>query len=314
MSNRIAVVGSNMVDLITYVARMPGLGETIEAPRFEMGAGGKGANQAVAAARLGSEVLMVSKIGDDLFGQNTLLNFRNAGIDARHVGVVPGVSSGVAPIFVEPTGENSILIIKGANGYLLPADVDAAADDLLGCDLILLQLEVPLETVYHTIAFAARHGKEVLLNPAPATPGLDLAKLRDVTFFVPNRSELALLTSLPTDSTAEIEMAARRLLDAGIQTVIATLGSDGLLLVTQAGARHVPAVPVHPVDTTGAGDAFIGSFAHFYVLGHDVTDALHWAVRYAALSVTRHGTQKSYVDAAAFREFCAGIMGGVPPA
>jgi ribokinase len=312
MSDRIAVVGSNMVDLITYVTRMPSLGETVEAPRFEMGAGGKGANQAVAAARLGSDILMVSKVGDDVFGQNTIRNFQRVGIDARHVGVVPGVSSGVAPIFVEPSGENRILIIKGANGHLLPADVDAAADDLLGCRLILLQLEVPLETVYHTIAFAARNGKQVLLNPAPATPGLDLAKLRDVTFFTPNRSELALLTSLPTETLAQIETAAGGLLHAGIRTVIATLGSDGVLLVTQAGARHIPAVSVQPVDTTGAGDAFIGSFAHFYALSYDVAEALHWAVRYAALTVTRRGTQKSYVDASVFRKFCAGIAGGVP--
>ena len=313
MSPRIAVVGSNMVDLITYVTRMPERGETIEAPRFEMGAGGKGANQGVAAARLGSAVLMVGKVGDDVFGQNTIANFRSAGIDVRHVGVVSGASSGVAPIFVEPSGENRIFIIKGANAHLQPADVDAAADDLLGCDLILLQLEVPLETVYYAVAFAARHGKKVLLNPAPATRELDLAKLRDVTFLAPNRSELSLLTGLPTESAAAVETAARRLLDAGVATVIATLGSDGLLLVTQAGIRHIPAVPVQPVDTTGAGDAFIGSFAHFYVRSHDVADALHWAVRYAAVSVTRRGTQKSYLDAETFREFCAGIEGGLPP-
>jgi ribokinase len=161
--------------------------------------------------------------------------------------------------------------------------------------------------VYHTIAFAARHGKQVLLNPAPATPELDLTKLRDVTFLTPNRSELALLTGLPTQTTAEIETAARKLLDAGISTVIATLGSDGVLLVTHAGARHIAAVKVQPVDTTGAGDAFIGSFAHFYALSGDVTDALHWAVRYAAQSVTRRGTQKSYADAAAFRDFCTSL-------
>jgi ribokinase len=313
MSTRIAVVGSNMVDLITYVTRMPGRGETIEAPRFEMGAGGKGANQAVAAARLGSEVLMVSKVGDDVFGRNTVANFHHAGIDTRHVGVVAGVCSGVAPIFVEPSGENRILVIKGANGHLCPADVDAAADDLLGCDLVLLQLEVPLETVYHTIAFAMRHGKEVLVNPAPPTPGLDLAKLRGVTFLAPNRGELALLTGLPTDGMAAIEGAARRLLEGGIRAVIATLGSDGVLLVTEAGARHIPAVPVPAVDTTGAGDALIGSFAHFYVRSHDVAEALHWAVRYAAVSVTQRGTQKSYVDKVAFREFCARVGGGVPP-
>jgi ribokinase len=313
MSNRIAVVGSNMVDLITYVVRMPGRGETVEAPRFEIGAGGKGANQAVAAARLGSEVLMVSKVGDDVFGQNTIRNFQSNGIDTRHVDVVAGVSSGVAPIFVEDSGENSILIIKGANAHLAPSDVDAAASDLLACDLILLQLEVPLETVYYTIAFAGRHGKPVLLNPAPATPELDLAKLGDVTFFTPNRSELALLSGLPAETMAEIETAARKLLAAGIRVVIATLGGDGVLLVTKTEARHIPSVPVKPLDTTGAGDAFIGSFAHFYARSGDIDEALHWAIRYAALSVTRRGTQKSYVDAAAFREFCV-ALGDHPPA
>ncbi len=310
MSHRIAVVGSNMVDLITYVARMPGRGETVEAPRFEMGNGGKGANQAIAAARLGSEVVMVSKVGDDVFGQNTLRNFETNGVDTRHVHVAPGLSSGVAPIFVEPSGENSILIVKGANAELKPADVDAAAADLLGSDLILLQLEVPLETVYYTIAFAGRHHKPVVLNPAPATPELDLAKLSDVTFFTPNRTELALLSGLPTESLAEIETAARKLLNAGIRAVIATLGADGVLLVTNTETRHIAAAPVKPVDTTGAGDAFIGSFAHFYARNGNVVDALHWAVRYAALSVTRRGTQKSYADAAAVREFCASLGDG----
>ncbi len=309
---RIAVVGSNMTDLVTYITRMPARGETLEAPRFEIGPGGKGANQAVAAARLGSEVLMVSKVGDDVFGRNTLANFAEQGVDARHVGVVAGVSSGVAPIFVEPSGENSILIIKGANNHLRPADVDAAAADLLRCDLILLQLEVPLETIYHTVALATAHGRRVVLNPAPATRELDLAKLRDVAFFTPNRGELALLTGMPTETLAQIEAAARTLLDRGIRTVIATLGHDGVLLVTPEGATHVPTVEVTPVDTTGAGDAFIGSFAHFLAGGADVKQALHWAVRYAAHSVTGRGTQRSYGDMAAFRAFCATVPGGVP--
>jgi ribokinase len=310
--SRIAVVGSNMTDLVTYIDRMPARGETLEAPRFEIGPGGKGANQAVAARRLGSDVLMVSKVGDDVFGRNTLANFQAKGIETKHVGMVAGVSSGVAPIFVEPTGENSILIIKGANNHLLPADVDAAADDLLQCDLILLQLEVPLATIYHTVAFGTRHGKRVVLNPAPATRELDLSKLRDVAFFTPNRGELSLLTAMPTDSLAEIEAAANKLLAGGIRTVIATLGHDGVLLVTPQGATHVPTVDVTPVDTTGAGDAFIGSFAHFLGGGADVARALHWAVRYAAHSVTGRGTQHSYADMATFRAFCATVPGGVP--
>jgi len=309
---RIAVVGSNMTDLVTSITRMPARGETLEALRFEIGPGGKGANQAVAAARLGSQVTMLSKVGDDVFGRNTLANFEAQGIDTRHVGVVEGVSSGVAPIFVEPSGENSILIIKGANNHLLPADVDAAVADLLACDLILLQLEVPLETIYRTVTLATQHGKRVVLNPAPATRDLDLSRLRDVAFFTPNRGELALLTDMPTETLAQIEAAARRLIVGGIRTVIATLGYDGVLLVTPDGATHVPTVKVTPVDTTGAGDAFIGSFAHFLGDGSDVADALHWAVRYAAHSVTGRGAQKSYGDMATFQAFCVTVPGGVP--
>ena len=142
MNTRIGVVGSNMVDLVTYTARMPEAGETMEASSFAMGHGGKGANQAVAAAKLGADVLLVSRVGDDLFGGNTIRNFQELGIDTRHVRAVPGVPSGVAPIFVDPSGENRILIVKGANDHLLPADVDAAAEDLRRCGLVLLQLEL----------------------------------------------------------------------------------------------------------------------------------------------------------------------------
>jgi ribokinase len=309
MSARIAVVGSNMIDLVTYVVRMPEAGETIEAPRFEMGFGGKGANQAVAAARLGSQVMMVARVGDDAFGKNYLENFKAQGIDVRHVAPAPGLSNGVAPIFVDPTGENRILIVKGANTMLSPADVDRAARDLLGCDLILMQLEVPLETVYHTVAFAARSGKEVVLNPAPAHPELDVSRLAGLTFLVPNQTELALLSGLPTGTVAQNEAAARSLIARGIRTVVVTLGGDGALLVTAESVRHVPAVKVKPVDTTGAGDAFIGSFAHHYALSHDVEGSLRQAVRYAAHSITRPGTQKSYAGAEEFRAFCASLAG-----
>src|SRR6201992_3643324 len=181
---RIAVVGSNMVDLITYVARMRVAGETIEAPSFEMGHGGKGANQAVAAAKLGASVVMVTAVGDDMFADATIRNLEAVEVDTSHVRRVKGKSSGVAPIMVEPNGENSILIVKGANADLSPADIDRAADDLKTCDLILLQLEVPLETVYAAIAFGKRHNVKTVLNPAPATPALDVDRIRDVRFFI----------------------------------------------------------------------------------------------------------------------------------
>lgn len=304
MSGRIGVVGSNMIDLVTYIDRMPGPGETVEAPDFAIGFGGKGANQAVAAARLGSQVMMVTRVGDDMFGPRQVENFRAQGIDTAHVRTAPGLPSGVAPIFVERSGENAILIVKGANAALAPADVDAAEAELAACDVILLQLEVPLETVYHTIALAARRGVRCVLNPAPAARDLDTARLAGLSFFTPNETELSVLTGMPTGSESEITAAARSLIGKGIGQVVVTLGGRGARLVTAGEVIEIPAVSVDPVDTTGAGDAFIGSFAHFLAASGDAAAALNRAARYAALSVTRRGTQASYAGPEEFAAFC----------
>ncbi|MFT0532387.1 ribokinase [Castellaniella hirudinis] len=303
MASKIGVVGSNMVDLITYIDRMPGPGETLEAPVFEIGCGGKGANQAVAAALLGARVMMVTRVGDDVFADNTVANLGRYGIDTRHVRKVPGRSSGVAPIFVDPSGENSILIVKGANADLLPAAVDEAAADLAACRLILMQMEVPVETVYHTIDWAAQRGIETLLNPAPAAADLQLERIRHVTFLVPNESELALLSGMPTGSREEIVAAARFLVRQGIRVVIVTLGRRGACLVTADTAVEIAPVAVAARDTTGAGDAFIGAFAHFYVKTQDVLASLRQAAVYAAHSITRAGTQKAYANAQEFASF-----------
>ena len=304
---RIAVVGSNMVDLITYVSRMPVKGETVEAPSFEMGHGGKGANQAVAAAKLGASVVMVTAVGDDMFADATVKNLDQLGIDTRYVKRVPGKSSGVAPIMVDPTGENSILIVKGANADLSAKDIEAAAQILKNCDLILLQLEIPLETVYAAIEFGKRHGVKTVLNPAPATPELDVERIRDVTFFIPNETELAILTGMPVDTEAGLIAAARNLIEKGVETVVVTLGSRGALLTTLTDTRRIEPVAVRPVDTTGAGDAFVGSFARFFAGGLALDTALTQAARYAADSVTRRGTQKAYASAEQFRTFCESL-------
>jgi len=304
---RIAVVGSNMVDLVTYVNRMPVKGETVEAARFEMGHGGKGANQAVAAAKLGADVLMVTAVGDDSFGDNTIKNLAALGVDVSHIKRVAGKSSGVAPIMVEPNGENSILIVKGANNDLSPEDVENAADKLKTCDLILLQLEVPLETVYATIRFGKKHGVRVVLNPAPATPELDIAHVRDVAYFIPNETELAILTKMPTETEADIEAAAKTLLAQGVQAVIVTMGGRGALLASAAGVQRIQPVRVTPVDTTGAGDAFVGAFARYHAAGATLEAALARAARYAADSVTRNGTQKAYATEAEFEAFERGL-------
>jgi ribokinase len=308
-NGRIAVIGSNMVDLVTYVARMPVRGETVEAPSFEMGHGGKGANQAVAAAKLGAEVLMVTKVGDDMFADNTIRNLASFGIDTKYVTRVKGRSSGVAPIMVEPSGENSILIVKGANADLSPADIELAAEDIKSCDLILLQLEIPVETVYAAIEFGKRHGVKTLLNPAPALADLDPERIRNATFLVPNETELAILTGLPVGSEGEIETAARSLMAKGIETIIVTMGSRGAMLLTADAVKRIAPVRVTPVDTTGAGDAFVGAFARYYVGGAGLDAALNKAVRYAADSITRRGTQKAYATEAEFEVFCRANAG-----
>ena len=300
---RIAVVGSNMVDLVTYVERMPVKGETIEAPSFEMGHGGKGANQAVAAARLGASVMMVTAVGDDMFADNTIRNLASVGVDTTYVRRVHGRSSGVAPIMVEPSGENSILIVKGANADLSPGDIERAGEALKRCDLILLQLEIPLKTVYAAIAFGKRHGVRTVLNPAPATPELDPEKVRDVSFFIPNETELAILTGMPAQTEREIGDAALSLVAKGMEAVIVTLGGRGALLATKSGLKRVEPVKVTPVDTTGAGDAFVGGFARYFAAGLDLEAALAKAARYAADSVTRRGTQKSYATESEFEAF-----------
>lgn len=296
---QIAVIGSNMVDLISYIRRMPKEGETLEAPDFSMGCGGKGANQAVAASRLGSRVLMVTRVGNDIFAENTIANFANNGIDTTYV-LPTKATSGVAPIFVDEQSRNSILIIKGANALLTPEDLKSAEPDIARCKLIVLQLEIPLDTVYAAIAMGTRLGIPVLLNPAPAQPDLVLDKIKDCKFLVPNESELSLLTGMPVDSLDDIRRAASVLLRVGVQHVIVTLGSRGALWLNAQSEELLPAAHVTPLDTTGAGDAFIGCFSHFLVQTGDIRKALIQANAYAGDSVTRRGTQTSYATADEF--------------
>lgn len=296
MSGPIAVIGSNMVDLISYIDRMPAEGETVEAPRFSLGCGGKGANQAVAAARLGAEVVMVTRVGDDVFAETTLANFAENGIDTTHV-LRTAATSGVAPIFVDPESRNSIIIVKGANALLTPADVEAAREDIARCKLIVLQLEIPLETVYAAIALGRELGIPVLLNPAPASPELDLTRITGVEFLVPNETELELLTGMPVVGLEDVTRATEVLLRAGIRNVIVTLGARGALWAHPGGQELVEAPAVQAVDTTGAGDAFIGCFSTTWVRTGDVPESMRAGNAYAADSVTKQGTQTSYARA-----------------
>ncbi len=296
---RIAVVGSANVDLTTFTDRFPQPGETIFAPRFDLGFGGKGANQAVAARLCGAEVFMVARVGSDLFGPATIENFRKQGIDPTHVKQVEGLSSGVAPIFVEPSGQNRILVVKGANDALKPADVDAAGEILKSADCIVLQFEIPIETVYYTIAFARKHGIRCIVNPAPAQP-VDLAALQGLDYFVPNESEAQTITGLPVKNAEQAKACAEKLVAGGIRRVIITLGANGSLLAGRDGSEHVPPYQVKSVDSTGAGDAFIGSFAVFLGEGVPEREAVRRANLYAGLSTTSVGTQKSFYNRARF--------------
>lgn len=292
---RIAVVGSANIDLTTFTDRFPQPGETIFAPRFDLGFGGKGANQAVAARLCGADVFMVARVGDDLFGPATIENFRRLGIDPTHVKQVKGLSSGVAPIFVEANGQNRILVIKGANDALKPADIDNAADTLKTADCIVLQFEIPLETVYYTVGFARNHGIPCIVNPAPAQP-VDVSALNGLDYFVPNESEAETIAGIPVKTVEQAKKCAEKLLAVGIEKVIITLGANGSLLAGPSGIEHVAPYPVKSIDSTGAGDAFIGSFAVFLAEGVSEIEAVQRANLYAALSTTGVGTQKSFFD------------------
>lgn len=292
---RIAVVGSANIDLTTFTDQFPKPGETIFGQKFDLGFGGKGANQAVAAKLCGAEVFMVARVGSDLFGPATIKNFEKLGIDASQVRQVEGVSSGVAPIFVDPSGQNRILVVKGANDELKPSDVEAAASVLKSSDCIVLQFEIPLETVYYTIQFARKNGIRCILNPAPGQP-IDVKAVVDLDYFVPNESEAETITGMPVRNLEDAKTCAEKLLSSGIRRVIITLGANGSLLAGREGMEHVPPYPVKSVDSTGAGDAFIGSFAVFLGEGLPEREAVRRANLYAGLSTTGVGTQKSFYD------------------
>jgi ribokinase len=300
-SPRIAVIGSANTDLTTFTDVFPRPGETLFGRNFEMGFGGKGANQAVAARLCGAEVVMVAKVGGDLFGRATLDNFASFGIDTTHVQVIDDAPTGVAPIFVGPDGQNRIIVVKGANDRLRPADVDAAASDLRHVDAIILQFEIPLETVYHSIRFARTHRIRCIVNPAPAVPA-ELASLIGADLFIPNESEAEQITGLPVHTETEARACAAALLARGFTRVVITLGARGSVVADAAGQRVVPAFAVESIDTSGAGDAFIGSLAAFLAEGIDEPAALSRANLYAALSTTRIGTQKSFARRADFEK------------
>lgn len=295
---KICVVGASNLDLISYVPRLPRMGETLHGTRFHMGYGGKGANQAVMAAKLGGDVAMVTRLGQDIFGENTLKNFQSWGVDTQHVLFTDQAFSGVAPIAVDPDGHNALIIVTGANDLLTPAEIEDARSTIAAAEILVCQLEIPVETTLSALRIARQEGVTTIFNPAPARPNLpeEFYQLSDI--FCPNESETELLTDLPVNSQKEAETAARVLLERGAGTVILTLGERGSLLVTPDDCVHVPATPVKALDTTGAGDAFVGSLAYFLATGKPLTEAMRRANQIAAISVQSPGTQTSFPVAA----------------
>lgn len=292
---RIVVIGSANIDLTTFTDRFPRPGETIFGRDFSLGFGGKGANQAVAARNCGADVAMVARVGDDMFGEATIQNFKKLGIDTSRVLMTPGVSTGVAPIFVDSAGQNRILVVKGANDRLTPEDVYAAKDVILRADKVVLGLEIPLLTTIKALQYAKEHGIGTIFNPAPAQI-LDLKEAGLADYVIPNETEAEILSGMPGRNLDEARQCVRKLQEGGLSRVIVTLGANGALF----GEQHIGSFAVEPVDTTGAGDAFIGSLAVFLSSDYSELEAISRANLYAALSTLSIGTQKSFVDAERF--------------
>ncbi|KPC96395.1 ribokinase [Streptomyces sp. NRRL F-6602] len=301
----IAVVGSLNLDLVTSVPHHPVPGETVLGGDIAQHPGGKGANQAVAAARLGGEVAFVGRVGDDDAAEVMLRAARDQGVDVGHVRRTPATPTGRALIAVSPQGENTIIVSPGANARLTAADCAAAADTLGRARVTVLQQEVPDEANHEA---AQLSGGTVLYNPAPAVPGAEIPS--GVDLLVPNRTELGALAGLATEPVTldEVASAARRL--RGAAAVVVTLGGDGVLLCEGSAHLHIPAFPVTALDTTAAGDSFCGALAVALAEGRPLEDAARFAAAAAAVSTTRPGAQPSL----ARREEAEALLAGNPPA
>lgn len=291
-SPSITVVGSSNTDMVITAPRIPSPGETILGGSFVVAPGGKGANQAVAAARLGGAVTFVTRIGKDMFGDVALTHYQGDHIDTTWIVRDEDTPSGIAMIMVAAGGENAIAVASGANMRLTPDDVDRAAAAISTADAMILQLEVPYETVQHAATLAARYNVPVILNPAPARE-LDDTLLKHIDYLTPNESEARILTGIEVVDDVSAAQAAQALLARGVGTVILTLGAGGAWWATRDGSGLIPAPQVEAVDTTAAGDAFNGGLAVALAKGSGLSEAILFANHVGALAVTRLGAQPS---------------------
>jgi ribokinase len=292
MKPKIVVVGSSNTDMVVKVPHIPAPGETILGSDFMIIPGGKGANQAVAATRAGADVTFMTCVSDDTFGNQSIQNYRQEGIDTSYIKVNPGTHSGIALINVAANGENSISVAPGANSFLMPEDIMAYKEAFSGAQYILVQLEIPLKTVEAVIELAEDEGIPLILNPAPAT-SVNESLYRKISVLTPNETEAAILTGRQNFSDEDIPEMANALFNKGSKTVILTLGSKGVYLRSEGFAGIIPGYKVKAVDTTAAGDVFNGALAAALAGRMALEQAVDFAQKAASISVTRIGAQPS---------------------
>jgi len=288
----ITVVGSLNMDLVTKTPKVPKIGETIIGTDFRQAAGGKGANQADAIAKLGGKVTMIGRVGDDQFGESLINSLRNDGVEISEVRTTEGISTGIATIIVNGEGDNSIIVVPGANFKLTPQDIDESETIIKKSNMIIAQLEVPIDTIKYAFKKAKEYGIYTILNPAPARK-LDEELLRMTDLLVPNETELEILSARTLKTEEDMLNAAKELMQKGVKEMIVTLGSNGCLHIDKTGSKHYSAERVEAIDTTAAGDSFIGAIATAFSEDKSFEQAIEFASKVSALTVTRQGAQDS---------------------